>query len=301
MSLSPVSSIFLRLLNVRAMVRHLAARRGRGAVHDPADDLELALYATLFGNNFLHFGYFENPPYDAETMSMADMKKAMDDYANLLVSRVARGEKAIELGCGMGGLLARLDAAGVKVCGVTPDKSQVAHIGKNWPHIAIDNCKMEELPEKDKRFDVAINSESFQYVDLVGGISKIDQLLTPGGRWLMSDYFRFNKDAHNGSGHILADFEAALAAGGFEISERVDITENVLPTLRYAHLLAANLALPVADFMTSKFFRRHAFFEYLFAPGIENRLKKISLATIDAEVFRREKAYLLLSITRRKK
>jgi len=300
-SSAAVGSIFLRLLNLPAMARHLAARRGIGAVHDPADDLELALYATLFGNNFLHFGYFENPPDDAETMSMADIKKAMDDYADLLVSRIARGEKVIELGCGMGGLLVKLDAAGVDVCGVTPDKSQAAHIGKNWPHIPIDNCKMEDLAEKDEKFDVAINSESFQYVDLVGGIRKIDRLLAPDGRWLMSDYFRFSEDAHNGSGHILVDFEAALAAGGFEIAERVDITENVLPTLRYAHLLAANLALPVADFMTRKFFRRHAFFEYLFAPGVEDRLKKISLATIDAGVFRREKAYLLLSIVRRKK
>ncbi|VAW17098.1 hypothetical protein MNBD_ALPHA12-186 [hydrothermal vent metagenome] len=296
-----LSSILLRLLNVPAMVRHLMLRRGSKSVHDPENDLELALYATLFGNNFLHFGYFKNPPADAQTMSMADMKKAMDDYADLLVARVARGEKAIELGCGMGGLLARLDAAGVDVCGVTPDKSQMAHIGKNWPHIALDNCKMEDLPKKQEKFDVAINSESFQYVDLARGIKKIDQLLKPDGRWLMSDYFRFNKDAHNGSGHILADFEAALAAGGFEIAERVDITENVLPTLRYAHFLAANLALPVAGFMTNKFFRRHAFFEYLFAHDVKGGLKKIRLKTIDAEIFRREKAYLLLSIVRRKK
>jgi len=296
-----MSSIFLRLLNVPAMVRHLVSRRGTSQVHDPENDLELALYATLFGNNFLHFGYFENPPSDAQSMSMADMKKAMADYADLLASRVERGEKAIEIGCGMGGLLARLDAAGVDVCGVTPDKSQAAHIGKNWPHIAIDNCRFEDLGEKTERFDVAINSESFQYVDLVTGIKKIDQLLKPNGRWLMSDYFRFSEEAHNGSGHILADFEAALAAGGFEIVERVDITQNVLPTLRYAYFLAANLALPVADFMSRKFFRRHAFFEYLLAPDVQDRLKNVRLATIDAEVFAREKAYLLLTIARRKK
>ena len=301
MSLVPVSSLFLRLLNLPAMTRHLMSRSSGKSVNDPANDLELALYATLFGNNFLHFGYFENPPADAETMSMADMKKAMDDYAALLVSRVRRGEKVIELGCGMGGLLARLDAAGVEVCGVTPDKSQAAHIGKNWPHIPLDNCKMEELGPKDEKFDVAINSESFQYVDLVEGIKKIDQLLKPNGRWLMSDYFRFSEDAHNGSGHILADFEAALAEGGFEIAERLDMTENVLPTLRFAHLLATNLALPIADFTAKKFFLRHAFFEYLFAPMVADRLKNVRLGTIDAEMFSRDKVYLLLSIVRRKK
>jgi len=302
MSLAPVSSTLLRLLNLPAMVRHIASRRGSSSVHEPVDDLELALYATLFGNNFLHFGYFENPPYDAQTMSMADMKKAMDDYAGLLVSRVYAGEKTIELGCGMGGLLARLDGRGIDVCGVTPDKSQAAHIGKNWPHIVLYNCTLEELATTDAgMFDVVINSESFQYIDLERGIEKVDRLLAANGRWLMSDYFRFSEDAHNGSGHVLGEFEAALERGGFEIAERVDITENILPTLRYAHLLATKLALPVAEFTAKKFFRRHPFFEYLFAPGVEDRLKNVRLATIDAEVFRHDKVYLLLSIARRKK
>jgi len=295
-----MTSIFWRLLNLPSMWRHLASRRAAKSVNDPSDDLELALYAALFGNNFLHFGYFENPPLDAQTISLADLKQAMDEYADLLVSRIEAGEKAIEVGCGMGGLLAKLDAKNVAIAGVTPDKSQAAHIGANWPHIELYNSTLEQLAAGDAGlFDVVINSESFQYIDLERGIEKVDQLLAPGGRWLMSDYFRFSRDAHNGSGHVLGEFEAALGAGGFEISERVDITQNVLPTLRYAHFLATRLALPVAGFAAKKFFRRHAFFEYLLAPEVENKLKNVRLGTIDAEVFAAEKTYLVLTIKRR--
>lgn len=302
MSLAPASSPFFRLLNLPAMARHLMKQGNAKSLNNPENDLELALYSTLFANNFLHFGYFKDPLVEAQTISLADMTKAMDDYADLLVFRVRAGEKAIELGCGMGGLLEKLDAGGIEICGVTPDKSQIAHIRKNWPHIELYNCTLEELSVRDAgKFDVAINSESFQYVDIKRGIEKIDRLLAPNGRWLISDYFRLEKDTYNKSGHILSEFEAALAAGGFEIVERVDITANVLPTLKYAYLLATRLALPVAGFSVKKFFLRHAFLEYLFAPDIEDRLKNVRLGTIDAKVFSHDKVYLLLSIARRKK
>ncbi len=281
------------------MITHLVKRRKKTIVHDPSNDLELALYATIFGNDFLHYGYFENPPKDPETISMADIKKSMDDYAQLLVERIKKGEKAIELGCGMGGLLTKLDNKGVDISGVTPDNSQIAHISKQWPHIKTHNCKLEDLELQGLgKFDVAINSESFQYVDMQKGINKIDQLLDESGRWIMIDYFRLKADTKNKSGHILSEFEAAIKENGFKIVERVDITKNVLPTLQYAYILANSLALPVADFTIKKFFLRHSFFEYLFSPKVKNLLDNVRLDTIDADVFVKEKTYLLLTIER---
>ncbi|MGE5161887.1 MAG: hypothetical protein ACM3O5_10305, partial [Betaproteobacteria bacterium] len=70
-----------RLLNVPALIRHLSRNRAGRSVWDPADDLELALYGAVFGNNFLHYGYFPEPPADPESISLADAKQAMDDYA----------------------------------------------------------------------------------------------------------------------------------------------------------------------------------------------------------------------------
>ncbi len=249
------------------MIKHLWVKRGKNIVHDPSNDLELALYDTLFGNNFLHYGYFEPIPKSPDDISISDLKRAMDDYANLLTKRTKPKDRIIEIGCGMGGLLAKLDANGNDVSGVTPDLSQVKHIEKNWSHIELYNCTLEALDtEKAGTFDVVINSESFQYADLEIGIDQVKKLMKKNGRWIMSDYFLLNPKTHNKSGHILSKFEQAIEKANLEIVERIDITDNVLPTLRYAHMMATKFALPIVDFSIKKFFLRHSFLEYLFAP-----------------------------------
>jgi hypothetical protein len=70
-------SVLTRLLNVPALVHHLWAHRARKSVWDPAHDLELALYGAVFGNNFLHYGYFKQPPTDPESISLAQVKQAV--------------------------------------------------------------------------------------------------------------------------------------------------------------------------------------------------------------------------------
>ena len=81
-----------RLLNVPALIRHLSQNRAGRSVWDPADDLELALYGAVFGNNFLHYGYFPEPPADPESISLADVKQAaVEALANI------GGARAIEV------------------------------------------------------------------------------------------------------------------------------------------------------------------------------------------------------------
>jgi SAM-dependent methyltransferase len=293
-----VSSILARLLNLPAMLRYLRTHRADKSVWDPADDLELALYGTIFGNNFLHYGYFADPAIDPDTIAFADLKQAMDDYATLLVQRVAAGERVLDVGCGMGGLLARLDQAGARPTGVTPNRAHAAHIKRTWPHIPLIEGTFEAVTTApgDARFDAVINSESFQYIDLDAGMRNVRALLKPaaeGGRWLNIDYFRLVPGAKNKSGHLLADFEAACERHGFAVRERVDVTENVLPSLAYGRLLATRFALPLARFGSDKFFLKHPFWAYLFADRVRGKLDGVKLDTLDPDVFRREKRYIL--------
>lgn len=289
-----------RLVNLPALVRWVRTHRADRSVHDPAEDLELALYGAIFGNNFLHYGYFDPIPASAEDISLSRLKQAMDDYASLLVARVRPQERVLDVGCGMGGLLARLDAAGVNATGVTPNTAHAAHIRAHWPHITLIESTLEKVdPDSIAKVDAVINAESFQYIDLHAGMQKVKALLALGGRWIMIDYFRLQPDAKNKSGHLLADFEAAAARHGFAITERVDVTENCLPTLAYGRLLAERFALPLARFGTDKFFLSHPFLAYLFQPKIQNKLAGVKLHTLDPEVFRREKRYLLFTLVPR--
>ena len=291
-------SVLTRLLNVPALVRHLRANRTGRSVWDPADDLELALYGAVFGNNFLHYGYFADPPADPESISLAQVKQAMDDYASLLVERVQPGERVLDIGCGMGGLLARLDAAGARPTGLTPNRSHAAHIRANWPAIPLLEGTLESFDpaQRSERFDAVINSESFQYIPLDSGIERVKGFLAPGGRWIVIDYFRLRPDSKNRSGHMLADFDAAIARHGLRVVERIDVTDNVVPSLAYARVLAERFALPVAHFFSEKFFLRHPLLGYLFQPKLRDKLAQVRLDTLDPEVFKREKRYLLYTL-----
>lgn len=291
-------SVLTRLLNVPALLRHLSKNRAGRSVWDPADDLELALYGAVFGNNFLHYGYFPNPPADPEDISLADAKQAMDDYASLLVERVQAGDRVLDIGCGMGGLLARLDAAGARPTGLTPNRSHAAHIRAHWPHIPLLEGTLEAFDpqQRSERFDAVINAESFQYIALDAGIERVKGFLAPGGRWIVIDYFRLRADSKNRSGHLLSDFDAAIARHGLRVIERVDVTENVVPSLAYARVLAERFAVPVAHFFSEKFFLNHPFLGYLFQPSVREKLANVRLDTLDPEVFKREKRYLLYTL-----
>jgi SAM-dependent methyltransferase len=291
-------SVVTRLLNLPALVRHLWQHRARKSVWDPADDLELALYGAVFGNNFLHYGYFAHPPADPEAISLAQVKQAMDDYASLLVDRVRAGERVLDIGCGMGGLLSRLDAAGARPTGLTPNRAHAAHIRASWPHIPLLEGTLESFDPavRSERFDVIVNSESFQYIALDAGIERVKDFLAPGGRWLVIDYFRLRADTRNKSGHLLTDFEGAIARHGLRIAERVDVTDNVVPSLAYARVLAERFALPVAHFFSEKFFLRRPLLGYLLQPTVRDKLTAVRLDTLDPEIFKREKRYLLFTL-----
>lgn len=294
-----------RLLNFPAMWRFMRAHRGERSVWDPANDLELALYASVFGNNFLHYGFFPHLPVDPETISLATVRQAMNDYASLLVERVKPAERALDVGCGMGGLLARLSQAGVRVTGLTPNNAQTAHIRGNWPDIPVVNSTFEEAAQKGlirPDYDVLINAESFQYIDLNAGMRAVRNAFAPDAtdpRWLCIDYFRLNEGARNKSGHLLRDFEAGLERHGFAVRERLDVTENVLPSLAYGRMLAKRLALPLVRFSADKFFLRRPFLAYLFQDWTKNKLDNVRLDTLDPDVFRRDKRYLLFTLTPR--
>ncbi len=287
--------VLTRLLNVPALLGHMSRNRAGRSVWDPANDLELALYGAVFGNNFLHYGYFREPPADPEAISLADVKQAMDDYASLLVERVRPGERVLDVGCGMGGLLARLEAAGARPTGLTPNRSHAAHIRAHWPQIPLLEGTLESFDpqQRSDRFDAVINSESFQYIGLDAGIERVKGFLAPGGRWIVIDYFRLRPDSKNRSGHLLADFDASIERHRLRVVERVDVTDNVVPSLAYARVLAERFAVPVAHFFSEKFFLRHPFLAYLFQPNVREKLGNVRLDTLDPEVFKREKRYLL--------
>jgi SAM-dependent methyltransferase len=288
-------SVMTRMFNVPGWVSYWLKHRKNAGVWNPADDLELQLYQAIFGNNFLHYGYFASPPKSGEDISLAQIKQAMDDYAQLLVDRVATGDAVLDVGCGTGGLLVKLRAKGVHATGLTPNLRHAEHIASFMPGQKIVRSGFEAATpaQAGAPFDAVINSESFQYIDLDAGMKNVRAMLKPGGRWIVIDYFRLTTGAKNKSGHLLGDFDAGLKRHGFTVTEEVDVTENVVPCLMFAKTLIDRMALPGLRFASDRFFLSHPIAEYIFKPSLRQKLDGVRMATLDADIFRREKRYKL--------
>ena len=124
-----------------------------------------------------------------------------------------------------------------------------------------------------------------------GVIPVVQQILAPGGAWLVADYFRTQPGGER-SGWQWEDFRKRLASEGFRIVHSRDITVHVLPTLGFAHLLATRLGLPLFDYtqdkVQSKFPGVHYVLETVFE-GARRSLKR-SLEILDPVEFARRNA-----------
>jgi MPBQ/MSBQ methyltransferase len=290
--------VLLRALNLPALWRH--ARRRPRDVWDPADDLELRLYRSIAGVDYLHYGYFDPIPSDPADISLADVQRAMGRYAELFTARVAPGERVLDVGCGTGGLLGKLAQAGAKPTGLTPNRAHAGYIRERYPGIEVIHSRLEDLDADALAggFDVVANAESLQYIDLAAAFRSVFALLSPGGRWVLTDYFRLRESTRNRSGHLLERFEDALRESPFTARERLDMTDNVLPTLAFAHTLASRIALPLAEFAAERFLARHAVWNYLAGDLARNAIGKIKLDGVDPAVFRRDKRYMLFVLVK---
>ena len=309
-----------RALLPHHVVRWIRRRRTHRRVPTVHANAQLLLYNRMLPGDFLHYGYFDDPDTPPEAISFEAIQRAQLRYAEILVDRIDHpGQPVLDAGSGMGGMLGLLRTAGYKVTGLTPDRFQVEHIGRNHPGIPILNRRFEDMLADEaanrfrSHFGTVIHSESIQYMKPRGVFSVMREILAPGGTWIVADYFRAG-EAGGGqpvaeasrpaprerSGWRLDRFRARLAENGFEIADETDITANVLPTLGFAHLLASRIGLPGVDFAVDKLRAKRPALHYV----VENVAERIraaareSTAVIDPDGFAAHKRYMLMTIRR---
>ena len=294
--------------------RWLRRRRTHRRVPTVHANAQLLLYNRMLPGDFLHYGYFDDPDTPPERVSFEGIQRAQLRYAEKLVERIDRpGQPVLDAGSGMGGMLGLLRTAGHEVTGLTPDRFQVEHIGRNYPGIPVLQCRFEDMlaDEASNRFrghfGTVIHSESIQYMEPRGVFAVMREILAPGGTWIVADYFRDGDGGDSGraaprerSGWRLERFRDQLAENGFEITDEADITANVLPTLGFAHLLANRIGLPAIDFATDKLRAKNPALHYV----VENVAERVrdaahrSTAVIDPAGFPTYKRYMLMTLRR---
>lgn len=290
-----------RFIHPRDFLQLLRLARTNKRSPKVVDDLQLKVYSQILSADFLHYGYFDDPSVAPEALSLRDIQRAQLRYAELLLEQISdRDAPVFDVGCGMGGLLNLLLEKGFSPVALTPDHTGAEYIKKKYPDIPIIEKKLEEMPETyyQNFFGTVVTSESLQYLNLDKAIKTIDRILRPGGRWIVSDYFRINKTNERRSGHEWQRFLKKLQETDYRIVHQQDITKNVLPTLAYIHMWGRRAVLPVVTFSIEKLQKKHPTLDFLLQEATQDLKVYITdhLDLVSPDIFAREKKYMLLVI-----
>ncbi|MDD4641251.1 MAG: SAM-dependent methyltransferase [Bacteroidales bacterium] len=241
-------------------------------------DLELHLYSKILNNNMLHWGYFENIQADPGDISLKQFEAAQQAYARNLLAQIAdKKAPVLDVGCGMGGLAEMLRDHSIPVEVLTPNKNQISFISQKHPELCHHRCKFEDF-EAVRHYGTIINSESLQYIKLEEAFNKVDSIVLPKARWIITDYFRTGETTDNKGSHLLSDFKQKISEHGWNIVLEKDITANVLPTIAYVNLHIERFLLPLRHYAYEKLRYKQAWLFYL-----SERIRKSIDAKIDKE------------------
>ena len=215
-------------------------------------DLELHLYSKLLKNDMLHYGYFNDPKVSPEEISLQQLEDAQVLYSQQIIDQIKRkDENILDAGCGMGGLAKIMIDKKFSVEVLTPNKNQIEHIKTKYPFLKSYHSKFENL-NTDNLYGTLIHSESLQYIDLDCAFKKAKSILKPTGQWIITDYFRTKSSGMNKSGHELDLFLKKAHEYGWTILHKKDITENVLPTLKFINMYVERFLYPLKHFAFEK-------------------------------------------------
>ncbi len=202
----------------------------------------------------------------------------------MLVSQIPQEVKTvIDVGCGGGQNARKIKDTGRTVDGVSPSPMLARQtrelLGKNSE---VFECYFEDL-QTDKKYDLVLFSESFQYMELELAMKKTVELLNPGGYLLISDIFK--RDNVEGKcplsgGHRWSAFSDTLAKFPFTPVEDNDITEQIAPTIDIENNMFMQVGLPVFNLVDEVFTQRHP----LLVKLVKWKYKK-KLASIHAKYF----------------
>jgi SAM-dependent methyltransferase len=258
--------------------------------------------AAICGTHFfklehLHYGYWT---LDLK-VDLANLHKAQEQYTDFLISNIPHEVKTIlDVGCGTGHIARKLIDKGYKVDCVSPSpflNERVRTLLGDGAHIY--ESLYEQL-KTDRRYDLVLFSESFQYVNMAAALKNTRELLNKDGYLLICDVFRMNVEQNGtmGGGHKLKKFHDLIEQCPFEPVKDIDITPQTAPNLDLLDETMTNVAAPALeaglDYLSSKYRLMAKFLRWKYKKQIDRMYAKYFNGKRSAEDFRRYKTYRFL-------
>lgn len=207
-------------------------------------DVGLMVFNYFLKTEYLHYGYF-TPDMEVD---VSNLKKAQENYFEMLLNQIPADVKTIlDVGCGSGKTAEELIKNGYKVDCVSPGKLLTQYAkDKLGNQIEMFNCKFEEI-RTDKKYDLILFSESFQYIPLDQGIPNALKLLNPSGYIIVCDFFKTGAPGKSllGGGHSYEKWLAMKDTIPVKTLFEQDITENTAPTIEINHQFKQAVIKPV--------------------------------------------------------
>lgn len=185
----------------------------------------------LLNTQHLHYGYW---PEDLP-VKLSNLGTAQQCLADLILAHVPSGVSSIlDVGCGAGALASQMLSRGYSVDCVCPNPLLAAYARKRLKNAShIYKCRYEAL-NTNRRYDLVLFSESFQYMRAYKSIAKTLRVCNPGGYLLICDFFKTDAagECVIGGGRNFARFrELVCRYRCLENLKDIDITRETAPTV----------------------------------------------------------------------
>ena len=262
-------------------------------------DLEIGLVLSRFFLNteHLHFGYWP----DDLSVNLENLKKAQNYHSDQILNSVPDGVKTVlDVGSGSGGLAEKLVNNGYTVDCVSPsDYLSDAIEEKLKNSVSVYRSTFEKL-ELEKKYDLVIFSESFQYVNIKKSLKKIPLAVHDKGHLLICDFFRQPGTGTKplGGGHGWKVFQDSLASCSFTEIVNKDITKETARTYDLISQIINEVADPVrslsAKYLDSHYPKGMRLLRWYFDKKIK-RINRIYFSgKMTGEMFNKLKTYRVL-------
>jgi 2-polyprenyl-3-methyl-5-hydroxy-6-metoxy-1,4-benzoquinol methylase len=274
-----------------------------------ADSKEIGLeMGLIFGKHFfktehMHYGYWTK----GLELDLANLPEAQENHSNFLISHIPRKARNIlDVGCGVGKLAEKMITKGFQVDCVSPSRALARHARELLgDRSQIYECVYEDL-QTDKRYDVILFSESFQYVNMEKGFQNTLKYLNDAGYLLICDFFKTDAEGRSvlGGGHRLSRFYDLISHYPLRQLKDIDMTEQTAPNLNIVNDLLINAGLPIWNLIIQFLNSRSPFFskilQWKFRKKIEKIHRKYFSGRRNAENFKIFKSYRLLLYQKQK-
>ena len=208
-------------------------------------EIGLIFFKHFLKTEYLHYGYF-TPEIEVD---ITNINKAQEAYADYLLSHIPEGVTDIlEVGLGSGKFAQLLTSKGYNIVAVSPSKMLNGYAKEMLGDTVDVHTKKFEDFSSDKKFDLVLFSESFQYIKPDQALDNALAHLKKDGHILICDFFQTDAPGKSplGGGHKYAGWlEVLKKYPQLDKKFEEDITKNTAPTMDLANGMTMEVLKPM--------------------------------------------------------